>query len=131
MIDGKGKRRRINKHWYEVLLRMDRDDYNMYHRWFRNEIHFADEDYVWTTFKLPNNQRDEMKEKQRLVGPFLSTLTHTQCVTYYDLCLGFKQVEIAERRNVSKNAVTNIKRALIKKLQKELLQHGILGGIKS
>lgn len=118
----------IPKHWYNILYEMNRNDYNMYHRWFRNEIHFSDEDKVWTMFKLPENQTDTLRRKQQLIKPFLSDLTAKQLATYQDLCLGLKQVEIAKKRKVSKNAVTNVKRALIKKLQKDLLQNGIIGG---
>ena len=128
LIDSKGRRKEIDEQWYAVLLNMDRNDYNMYHRWFRNEIHFTDEDYIWMTFKLPDNQRHGLDEKQHLIRPFLSNLTAKQRATYYDLCVGLKQVEIAKKRDVSKNAINNIKRALIKKLQKELLENGILGG---
>lgn len=128
-VDTDGNEYLIPKHWYNILYEMNRNDYNMYHRWFRNEIHFLDEDKVWTMFKLPENQTDTLRRKQQLIKPFLSDLTAKQLATYQDLCLGLKQVEIAKKRKVSKNAVTNVKRALIKKLQKDLLQNGIIGGI--
>lgn len=128
-VDTDGNEYLIPKHWYNILYEMNRNDYNMYHRWFRNEIHFSDEDKVWTMFKLPENQTDTLRRKQQLIKPFLSDLTAKQLATYQDLCLGLKQVEIAKKRKVSKNAVTNVKRALIKKLQKDLLQNGIIGGI--
>lgn len=128
-VDTDGNEYLIPKHWYNILYEMNRNDYNMYHRWFRNEIHFLDEDKVWTMFKLPENQTDALRRKQQLIKPFLSNLTAKQLATYQDLCLGLKQVEIAKKRKVSKNAVTNVKRALIKKLQKDLLQNGIIGGI--
>lgn len=128
-VDTDGNEYLIPKHWYNILYEMNRNDYNMYHRWFRNEIHFLDEDKVWTMFKLPENQTDTLRWKQQLIKPFLSNLTAKQLATYQDLCLGLKQVEIAKKRKVSKNAVTNVKRALIKKLQKDLLQNGIIGGI--
>ena len=128
-VDTDGNEYLIPKHWYNILYEMNRNDYNMYHRWFRNEIHFLDEDKVWTMFKLPENQIDTLRRKQQLIKPFLSNLTAKQLATYQDLCLGLKQVEIAKKRKVSKNAVTNVKRALIKKLQKDLLQNGIIGGI--
>lgn len=127
-VDTDGNEYLIPKHWYNILYEMNRNDYNMYHRWFRNEIHFSDEDKVWTMFKLPENQTDTLRRKQQLIKPFLSDLTAKQLATYQDLCLGLKQVEIAKKRKVSKNAVTNVKRALIKKLQKDLLQNGIIGG---
>ena len=129
LVGNKGKKYEISPYWYSILFNMNRQDYNMYHRWFRNEIHFSDEDCVWMMFKLPNNSLESMAEKQRLIKPFLSDLTSKQLSTYHDLCIGLKQVEIATNRNVSKNAVTKVKKALIKKLQKELLQNGILGGI--
>lgn len=128
-VDTDGNEYLIPKHWYNILYEMNRNDYNMYHRWFRNEIHFLDEDKVWTMFKLPENQTDTLRRKQQLIKPFLSDLTAKQLATYQDLCLGLKQVEIAKKRKVSKNAVTNVKRALIKKLKKDLLQNGIIGGI--
>lgn len=127
-VDTDGNEYLIPKHWYNILYEMNRNDYNMHHRWFRNEIHFLDEDKVWTMFKLPENQTDTLRRKQQLIKPFLSDLTAKQLATYQDLCLGLKQVEIAKKRKVSKNAVTNVKRALIKKLQKDLLQNGIIGG---
>ncbi|MGN1283771.1 MAG: hypothetical protein ACI4TY_00520 [Candidatus Limosilactobacillus intestinavium] len=128
-VDTDGNEYLIPKYWYNILYEMNRNDYNMYHRWFRNEIHFLDEDKVWTMFKLPENQTDTLRRKQQLIKPFLSDLTAKQLATYQDLCLGLKQVEIAKKRKVSKNAVTNVKRALIKKLQKDLLQNEIIGGI--
>lgn len=128
-VDTDGNEYLIPKYWYNILYEMNRNDYNMYHRWFRNEIHFLDEDKVWTMFKLPENQTDTLRRKQQLIKPFLSDLTAKQLATYQDLCLGLKQVEIAKKRKVSKNAVTNVKQALIKKLQKDLLQNGIIGGI--
>lgn len=128
-VDADGNEYLISKHWYNILYEMNRNDYNMYHRWFRNEIHFLDEDKVWTMFKLPENQVDTLRRKQQLIKPFLPDLTAKQLATYQDLCLGLKQVEIAKKRKVSKNAVTNVKRALIKKLQKDLLQNEIIGGI--
>lgn len=128
-VDTDGNEYLIPKHWYNILYEMNRNDYNMYHRCFRNEIHFLDEDKVWTMFKLPENQADTLRRKQQLIKPFLSDLTAKQLATYQDLCLGLKQIEIAKKRKVSKNAVTNVKRALIKKLQKDLLQNEIIGGI--
>lgn len=123
-VDANGKEFPIAKHWYDIVFQMNRNDYNMYHRWFRNEIHFLDEDKVWTMFMLSENRTDTLRRKQQLIKPYLSDLTAKQLATYQDLCLGLKQVEIARKRGVSKNALTNVKRALIKKLQKE-----ILGGI--
>lgn len=128
-VDTNGNEYPISEHWYNIIFNMNREDYNMYHRWFRNEIHFSDVDKVWTMFKLPENKLNTLKYKQQLLKPYLSDLTAKQLATYQDLCIGLKQVEIARKRNVSKNAVTNVKRQLIKKLQKELIQHGILGGI--
>lgn len=124
LVGNKGKKYKISSYWYDILFNMNRQDYNMYHRWFRNEIHFLDEDKVWTMFMLSENRTDTLRRKQQLIKPYLSDLTAKQLATYQDLCLGLKQVEIARKRGVSKNAVTNVKRALIKKLQKE-----ILGGI--
>lgn len=124
LVGNKGKKYEISPYWYSILFNMNRQDYNMYHRWFRNEIHFLDEDKVWTMFMLPEDRTDTLRRKQQLIKPYLSDLTAKQLATYQDLCLGLKQVEIARKRGVSKNAVTNVKRALIKKLQKE-----ILGGI--
>ena len=124
LVGNKDKKYKISSYWYDVLFNMNRQDYNMYHRWFRNEIHFSDEDKVWTMFMLSENRTDTLRRKQQLIKPYLSDLTAKQLATYQDLCLGLKQVEIARKRGVSKNAVTNVKRALIKKLQKE-----ILGGI--
>lgn len=124
LVGNKGKKYKISSYWYDVLFNMNRQDYNMYHRWFRNEIHFSDEDKVWTMFMLSENRTNTLRRKQQLIKPYLSDLTAKQLATYQDLCLGLKQVEIAKKRGVSKNAVTNVKRALIKKLQKE-----ILGGI--
>lgn len=127
-VDTDGNEYLIPKYWYNILYEMNRHDYNMYHRWFRNEIHFLDEDKVWTMFMLSENRTDTLRRKQQLIKPYLSDLTSKQLATYQDLCLGLKQVEIAKKRKVSKNAVTNVKRALIKKLQKDLLQNGIIGG---
>lgn len=124
-VDADGKTIPITKYWYDIIFQMNRNDYNMYHRWFRNEIHFSDEDKVWTMFKLPENKTDTLRRKQQLIKPYLFDLTPKQLTTYQDLCLGLKQIEIARKRGVSKNAVANVKRALIKKLQNE-----ILGGIK-
>lgn len=118
LVGNKGKKYKISSYWYDVLFNMNRQDYNMYHRWFRNEIHFSDEDKVWTMFMLSENRTNTLRRKQQLIKPYLSDLTAKQLATYQDLCLGLKQVEIAKKRGVSKNAVTNVKRALIKKLQK-------------
>lgn len=122
-VDADGKAIPITKYWYDIIFQMNRNDYNMYHRWFRNEIHFADEDKRWTFFKMPD-QRNVDDYRLKMIKPYLTNLTAKQRQLYEDLAVGYKQVEIADKNGVTEGAVCNAKRKLIKKLRKELLNHG-------
>lgn len=122
-IDSRGKQYQIDYQWYCLIRQIDRDDYNMYHRWFRNEIHFADEDKRWTFFKMPD-QRNVDDYRLKMIKPYLTNLTAKQRQLYEDLAVGYKQVEIADKNGVTEGAICNAKRKLIKKLRKELLNHG-------
>lgn len=121
LIDGKGNRHEISSRWYQELRVMNRHDYNMYHQWFRHEIHFSDFDGMWMTFKAYEDKNID-DERYLIVQAYRHVLTAKQRQIYDDLANGLKQKEIAQREGVSEYAITKRKQSMIKKLRKAILE---------